>query len=57
MKAYEVDYSANVEVAGTLPINADDLDQAEKFARDTIKADYPDYFDVQIEMFREINGK
>lgn len=54
MPAFEVDYAAKTMVYGTIPVNADDADQAEDMAFEDIKENNEEYFDVQIEMVREI---
>lgn len=42
MPAYSVDYSYMIEEFGNLIVNADDEDQAEMYAKETILEQYPE---------------
>lgn len=42
MPAYSVDYSYMIEEFANTVVNADDVEQAEQFAREQILEDYPE---------------
>lgn len=54
MAHYEIDFSYKVEEFGIVDINADDLEQAEQFAREHITEAYPEVTDVTIDAIREL---
>lgn len=54
MTSFEVDYSYKIEEYGTVPITADDKDQAEQFAREYVQDTYDQCFGIEVEEVRLI---
>ena len=55
MTNYDIDYSYKIPEWGTISnIMANDLDDAEAVAYETIKKLYPDIVDVEIDAVREL---
>lgn len=54
MPMYEVAFSGVIKEDGTVDIEADDVEQAEEFALESIKDLYPEYEDVEIDTVKEI---
>lgn len=56
MTNYEVDYSYKMEEYGTLPVNADSVEDAEQQTLDYVRETYPDNLGIEIETVREIQA-
>ena len=54
MTFYEVDFDYKVEEYGTVELEADDVNQAEDYAREHIAEAYPEVTSVSINAIREI---
>lgn len=51
---FEVDYIFRTEASGTAIINADDVEQAEEFAREQVEETHMDATDIEVTAVREI---
>lgn len=51
---YEVDFSYKIEEYGVVDLEADNIEQAEEFAKEHISEAYSDVTDVAIDGIREI---
>ena len=54
MTTYEIDYTFKTEETGYLRLDADDLEQAEEFAKETVKELYDGVTEVQIDTIKEV---
>ena len=54
MTAYNVEYSYSVEEFGNTLVNADDVEQAEMFAREYVQETYPEAYAITIDKTQEI---
>ena len=56
MTYYAVDFSYKIEEYGVVELEADNLEQAEDFAREYVAETYPDVMDVSIDGIKEIKN-
>lgn len=56
MSYYEIDFGYKIEEYGVVELEADDVEQAEEFAREYVKDTYPDDIisDITIDAIKEI---
>lgn len=56
MARYAVDFSYKIEEFGVVEMDADNIEQAEDFAREYVQETYPDVLDVQIDSIKELKN-
>lgn len=54
MTNYAVDFSYKIEEYGVVEMEADNIEQAEDFAREYVSETYPDVMDVNIDSIKEL---
>lgn len=53
---YEVDFGYKIEEYGVVTLEADDIEQADEFAREYVKETYLDCTDIVIDTIKEIKN-
>lgn len=54
MTQYTVDFTYKIEEYGVVELEADDIEQAEEFAKEYITDTYPDVTDIAIDGIKEV---
>lgn len=54
MTFYDIEFTGKLQEWGNVELEADDVEQAEQYAREHILEVYPEYMDVEIEAVKEL---